>query len=60
VVRPEGRHLGGDGPLVAGVSFPLKDVLLSSTYAVVVFSVLVQGLTIRRVLVRYGVGQRSD
>lgn len=40
-------------------AFPLKEVLLASTYAVVVFSVLVQGLTIRRVLVRYGVGQHA-
>jgi CPA1 family monovalent cation:H+ antiporter len=38
-------------------AFPLKDVLLASTYAVVVFSVVVQGLTVRPVLVRYGVGQ---
>ena len=36
--------------------FPGKDILLASTYAVVVFSVLVQGLTVRRVLVYYGVG----
>jgi CPA1 family monovalent cation:H+ antiporter len=37
--------------------FPGKDVLLASTYAVVIFSVLVQGLTVRRVLVYYGVGE---
>jgi monovalent cation:H+ antiporter, CPA1 family len=37
--------------------FDGKDVLLASTYAVVVFSVLVQGLTVRRVLAHYGVGQ---
>lgn len=37
--------------------FPGKDILLASTYAVVVFSVLVQGLTVRRVLVYYGVGE---
>jgi hypothetical protein len=37
--------------------FPGKDILLASTYAVVVFSVLVQGLTVRRVLVYYGVGK---
>jgi CPA1 family monovalent cation:H+ antiporter len=37
--------------------FPGKDILLASTYAVVVFSVLVQGLTVRRVLVHYGVGE---
>jgi monovalent cation:H+ antiporter, CPA1 family len=40
-------------------AFPLKDVLLASTYAVVVFSVLVQGLTVRRVLVHYGVGRQE-
>jgi CPA1 family monovalent cation:H+ antiporter len=39
--------------------FDGKDVLLASTYAVVVFSVLVQGLTVRRVLVHYGLGQRG-
>ena len=37
--------------------FPGKDILLASTYAVVVFSVLVQGSTVRRVLAYYGVGQ---
>jgi Na+:H+ antiporter len=36
--------------------FDGKDILLASTYAVVVFSVLVQGLTVRRVLAHYGVG----
>ena len=36
--------------------FEGSDVLMASTYAVVVFSVLVQGLTVRRVLVHYGVG----
>jgi CPA1 family monovalent cation:H+ antiporter len=36
--------------------FPLRDVLLASTYAVVVFSILVQGLTMRRVLVALGLG----
>lgn len=36
--------------------FPGRDIPLASTYAVVVFSVLVQGLTVRRVLVHYGVG----
>lgn len=39
--------------------FPGKEILLASTYAVVVFSVLVQGLTVRRVLVHYGVGGRE-
>jgi CPA1 family monovalent cation:H+ antiporter len=37
--------------------FPGKDMLLASTYAVVVFSVLVQGSTVRRVLAYYGVGR---
>jgi CPA1 family monovalent cation:H+ antiporter len=36
--------------------FPGKEVLLASTYAVVVFAVLVQGTTVRRVLVHYRVG----
>lgn len=36
--------------------FSGKDILLASTYAVVVFSGLVQGLTVRRLLVHYGVG----
>ncbi len=40
-------------------SFPGRDYLLAGTYAVVVFSILVQGLTVRRVLVYYGVGQPS-
>jgi Na+:H+ antiporter len=35
---------------------PWRDLLLASTYAVVVFSILVQGLTVRRVLVHYGIG----
>ena len=39
--------------------FPGKETLLASTYAVVVFSVLVQGLTVRRLLVYYGVGDHS-
>jgi Na+:H+ antiporter len=34
--------------------FPERDLLLGCTYAVVVFSILVQGLTMRRVLVHYG------
>ena len=33
--------------------FPERDLLLASTYAVVVFSILAQGLTVRRLLVRY-------
>jgi len=36
--------------------FPARDLLLACTYAVVVFSILVQGLTVRRVLVHYGIG----
>ena len=38
---------------------PAKDVLVACTYAVVVFSILVQGLTVRRVLVYYGVGDNG-
>jgi CPA1 family monovalent cation:H+ antiporter len=37
--------------------FPAKDVVLASTYALVVFSVLVQGLTVRRMLLHYGLGE---
>jgi len=40
--------------------FPARDYLLACTYAVVVFSILVQGLTVRRVLVHYGVGDTSE
>ena len=36
--------------------FPGKDHILAATYAVVVFSILVQGLTTRRLLVHYRVG----
>jgi CPA1 family monovalent cation:H+ antiporter len=39
---------------------PGQEVLLASTYAVVVFSVLVQGLTVRRVLLHFGVGERAQ
>ena len=39
--------------------FDGKDIQLASTYAVVVFSVLVQGLTVPRVLVDYGIGQHA-
>ena len=38
-------------------TFPHRDLLLTCTYAVVVFSILVQGLTVRRVLVYYGIGR---
>ncbi len=37
--------------------FPGRDYLLAATYAVVVFSILVQGLTVRRVLMHYGIGE---
>jgi CPA1 family monovalent cation:H+ antiporter len=41
--------------------FPAKHAILAATYAVVVFSILVQGLTMRRVLTHYGVrGPVSD
>jgi CPA1 family monovalent cation:H+ antiporter len=47
--------------LVLGLPrFGGTELLLASTYAVVVFSVLVQGLTVRRVLVHYGVGNRGE
>ncbi len=38
--------------------FPVRHVLLASTYAVVVFSILVQGLTMRRVLRAAGLEAR--
>jgi CPA1 family monovalent cation:H+ antiporter len=37
-------------------SLPGKGYLLAATYAVVVFSILVQGVTMRRLLAHYGVG----
>ncbi len=37
-------------------AFEHKNLLLTCTYAVVVFSVLVQGLSMRRLLMRFGVG----
>ena len=40
--------------------FPARDYLLACTYAVVVFSVLAQGLTVRRVLLHYGIGAQGD
>ncbi|MEO7133683.1 MAG: sodium:proton antiporter [Vicinamibacterales bacterium] len=40
--------------------FPARDLLLASTYAVVVFSVFAQGLTVRRLLLYYGVGGGED
>jgi CPA1 family monovalent cation:H+ antiporter len=39
--------------------FPGRDYVLAATYAVVVFSILVQGLTVRRLLLYYRVGERS-
>ncbi|MEO8484273.1 MAG: sodium:proton antiporter [Acidobacteriota bacterium] len=36
--------------------FPARDMILAATYAVVVFSILVQGLTMRRVLLYFAVG----
>lgn len=36
--------------------FPARNLLLACTYAVVVFSILAQGLTVRRLLVHYGIG----
>lgn len=39
---------------------PGQEVLLASTCAVVVFSVLVQGLTVRRALMHYGVGEPAQ
>ncbi len=38
--------------------FPGRDLLLASTYAIVIFSILVQGLTVRRVLLYFGVGEK--
>lgn len=40
--------------------FPQREYLLAATYAVVVFSILVQGLTVRRLLVYYGVGEEQQ
>lgn len=66
-----GRYINGIVPILTwsglrgGISvamvlslprFPAHDYLLACTYAVVVFSILAQGLTVRRVLVHYGVG----
>ena len=71
-MRVRGRHTRGILPLLTwgglrgGISvamvlslppFPAKGVLLASTYAVVVFSIVVQGLTMRRLLTHYGIGR---
>ena len=37
--------------------FPARGLILACTYAVVVFTILAQGLTVRRVLVHYGIGE---
>jgi CPA1 family monovalent cation:H+ antiporter len=37
---------------------PARDLVLACTYAVVVFSILIQGTTVRSVLLHYDVGQR--
>jgi Na+:H+ antiporter len=37
--------------------FEARDYLLAATYAVVVFSILVQGTTMRKLLAHYGVGE---
>jgi CPA1 family monovalent cation:H+ antiporter len=39
--------------------FPARDLLLACTYAVVVFSILAQGLTMRRLLVHYRIDVTS-
>jgi monovalent cation:H+ antiporter, CPA1 family len=72
VMSLRGRYIRGIVPVLTwsglrgGISvamalslpaFPGRDYLLACTYAVVVFSILVQGLTVRRVLVHYGVGE---
>jgi NhaP-type Na+/H+ or K+/H+ antiporter len=56
--RQSSRLLGGtraDAP-----ACPARDVRLASTYAVVVFSVLVQGLTVRQLLSYNGVGEHAE
>jgi Na+:H+ antiporter len=40
--------------------FPARDLLLTCTYAVVVFTILVQGLTVRRLLAHYGIGSAAE
>jgi len=37
--------------------FPARDLLISCTYLVMLFSVLIQGLTMKRLLTHYGIGQ---
>ena len=38
--------------------FPARDLLFACTYCVVIFSVVAQGLTMRRVLIHYGIAKR--
>jgi len=40
--------------------FPARGLILACTYAVVVFSILAQGLTVRRLLVYYRIGGAGD
>lgn len=40
-------------------TFPGREILLACTYAVVVFSIIVQGQTVRRVLTYYRVGEHG-
>jgi len=40
-------------------NFPAKELLLRCTYGVVLFSVLVQGLTMKRLLLHYGVNKET-
>ena len=49
----------GDSEAAFRKYFNAKCYLLACTYAVVVFSILAQGLTVRRVLVHYGVGKTA-
>lgn len=39
--------------------FAARDLLVAGTYAVVVFSIVVQGLTVRRVLAHYRIGEAA-
>lgn len=41
-------------------ALPHRDLILASTYAVVVSSILIQGLTMRRVLMRYALTERPS
>jgi CPA1 family monovalent cation:H+ antiporter len=41
-------------------AFPRRDLLVGCTYLVMLFSVLVQGTTMRRLLTRYGIGTADD